>query len=212
MALKNIVPPSLPELLARVAQWPDDAISDLELLISGINSTDPTSAEIVRFCDSHRIDEVDVRYLLSFISFLYDQLERENPDEIVRRLTSFFGETIKVSEPDELARLIQRFLSYKQQHDQSVKRARLKRGFGPYLVDVGSFVDIRPDFVRDEDGNLTGDIQGNVNSIQLMLEANTSSDDEIRFVVQLDEPMLERLAKVIAEIQQKLAIIGDGSN
>lgn len=206
--MQGIMPPTLPAIIASAADLDETAYARLEELVKQPTSTDPSDPDVARVAGEVGMVEDDLRYLLSFISFLFEQTSSTPVDELVPTLTAFISENSEISEPVALAEKLNRLLAHREVHLKAAKKARLTNGFLPNLLGLANFVDVRNDFERDSNGELTGKLLTPVPVIQILLRTNSPRPDERQIVLQLDEKSLDQIDKAIVEIRQKLAILG----
>lgn len=205
--MQSIMPPTLDTIIAMAADFSDDVYQLLEGLVKKPNSIDPSDADITAVSRDANIPEDDLRYFLSFLSFLYVQTSDTAEDELETTLAEFLtehGENVSV---DRVAKKLVALLSYRDIQTNAAKRARLVEGFLPNLLEISSFVDVRKDFERDDEGNLSGKLGFSIPVIQLRLRTNSSRQDEREFVLQLDEKAIKRFEEAFVEIRTKIRIL-----
>lgn len=205
--MKSIVPPSLGAIIAMASGFDEATYNQIEHLISRPTSTDPDDAEIDRVSSETGVSQSDLRYFLSFLSFLFAQTEDTPPDELKETLSSFLNEHGNGVDASNLADRFLGLLKHREVQRAAAKRRRLEEGFLPNLVDVAHFVDLRSDFERDADGILTGRVLHRIPVIQLALRTNSIRDWESSLVLQLDLEAVDELEAALSEIKAKLEIL-----
>lgn len=205
--MKSIVPPSLGAIISIVSSFDQPTLSVLEQLISGPSSTDPDDSELDRVAAQTGVSQSDLRYFLSFLAFLFAQTEDTPPQELEHALTAFLAEHGNGIDAPALAQKLLVLLKHREVQRAAAKRRRLAEGFLPNLVEVSHFVDLRSDFERDANGELTGRVLDRIPVIQLAIRTNSIRDWESSLVLQLDAEAVDELQSALSEIQTKLQIL-----
>ena len=190
--MKSIVPPSLGEIIATADGFSDQTYDLLEQLIRQPASTDPDEAELDRISKAAGVQASDLRYFLSFLSFLFAQTEDTGAEEVEASLNEFLAEHSKEIAVERLSRKLTGLLAHRDVLHAAAKRRRLRDGFLPNLLDVAHFVDLRSDFERNSKGELTGNIVDRIPVIQLALRTSSTRDFESELILQLDADAVEQ--------------------
>lgn len=206
--MQSIMPPtSLGAIIARADSFGDDLFDALDELVSKPTSTEPSDRDIEKVAAEAEVSEDELRYFLSFLTFLYVQTEDTRENELQPQLSEFLREHGDLKDTERLTAQLKRLLSHRDAQIVAAKKARLSQGFLPNLVKASSFVDIRSDFERSKDGKLTGNVSTSIPVIQLALHTNSSRDFERDIVLQLDEKGMETIQEALNEINEKLKIL-----
>lgn len=210
MGQRKIAPPSISGLLGEIAGFSDSAFERIAAEIQKPASTDLGDERCEILSNEIGVATPDLRMFLSFISFLYDQTEGIEGDEVREMLVSFLRESLDENLESDIPRLAEKIsdlLQFRETYDASMKRKRLTRGFLPFVETSASFVDVRPDFVRDDEGKLTGELNDPLIVAQLLIATDSFKDNERQMVFQLDRAAAENLQETLAEILAKIAIL-----
>lgn len=210
MVQRNIAPPSLPGLLHIVAEFEDSTFDRIATEISKPTSTTLTDEQFVRLSRETNVDEDDLRLFISFVTFLYEQTEGIEAGQLEDALLQFFEDAVGddlQSKVQFLAKNISSLLSYREAFDAAEKRLRLTRGFLPFVLSSSSFVDLRPDFERGEDGKVRRVVSDPVKIVQLLIKTNSKRESESEITLQLDLPAVKQLQETLAEIVDKIEIL-----
>jgi hypothetical protein len=205
--MQGIMPPTLDAIVTTASNLDDNAYDVLNKLVNQPSSTYPSDAELARAAKEAGVSEDEFRYFLSFLTFLYAQTSDIPAERLGETLRSFLTEQANIENVDRVVEKLLMLLTHREAHDSAVKRARLAEGLLPNLLDLGNYVDLRNDFERDDEGNLTGNMGTPIPIIQLGIKTNSSKQCERDIVLQLDEKALERLQICIDEIKEKLRIL-----
>ncbi len=209
--MSNIIPPtSLDAIISLASSLNDNAFDLLEELLSLPTSTDPSEAELQEVADrtGEKID--DLRYFLSFLSFLFSQTSDIPDSELESTVSNFLEESGTL---DDTARLTQRLVSllaFREIHSNAVKKARLVEGLLPNIVDLANFVDTRSDFARGSDGKISGTVTSSVQVVQLAIRTNSADPSQREVILQLDERAIDKIQETIDEIREKISILTNG--
>lgn len=207
MVARKISAPSLQDLLRTSMTFPEGIFHELELLLQSEKSLDPSEPKLDSVAEKYSIDGNNLRYFVAFVKYLYAQLEGAKPDDVHPTIVELLSENEIEDLNGTFAQQLSKLLSFRQQHDNATKRERLTKGFLPFLVGTASFVDRRADFGRNDDKDLTGQINGFVTVAQLMLFTDSINEVERSYVVQLDRNATVQLAKTLQEIIAKMDIV-----
>ncbi len=207
MRPSNFMPPSLGAVISIADGFSDAAYDQIADLVQKPKSTDPKESDLQAVCAATSIDPTDLRYVLSFLSFLYQQTDGTTDEELRTEVSEFLSEYGQLTDPSRLADKLAHLLKFKAVYHAANKLERMTKGFLPFLMDASSFVDMRSDFDRDNDGNLTGKTLGTIPIIQLQLSTDSPKAYERDFIVQLDEAGLETLETTLKDIRAKLGIL-----
>ena len=205
--MKGIMPPTLETLVKNASEFNDSVFASINELIQRPTSTSPSDAEIGELAKSSNVSEDDLRYFFSFLAFLFTQTEDIPEDKLQETLVEFIADYGEVENADRLASKLASLLAHRSVQDAAAKQARLRDGLLPNIVGLANFVDLRSDFKRDNDGNLTGDLGDPVSIVQLGIKTNSSNPHEREFLLQLDGRALDKLDECIKEIRKKLDIL-----
>jgi hypothetical protein len=205
--MKSIMPPSLGAIIATADGFTETTYSLIEQLISKPTSTDPEDSELERVSKQTAVPQSELRYFLSFLSYLFAQTEDTPHGELIDSLTAFLNEHSDVVEAQSLAQKLARLLAHRDVQLAAAKRRRLADGFLPNLLEVAHFVDLRSDFERSSDGELTGKVLDRIPVIQLSIRTNSMRDSESGLVLQLDVEAIEQIQASLNEIKAKLEIL-----
>jgi hypothetical protein len=210
MVHRTIQPPSLPVLLNVASEFDDSVFEAIGSILASPSSVDLSDSGFSELSSTTGVSEENLRYFMSFVSFLFTQVENVDRSDVRPMLEDFLN---GVSELDDISRLASKFeelLQHRSAYDQAAKQARLTRGFLPFLLEASSFVDRRNDFERNSDNKLTGATVAEISIVQLMLTTDARNEAEKHIVVQLDKAGLEILENAISEIKQKIEILESG--
>lgn len=205
--MTGIMPPTLDTLIGTAASFDDAVFASINDLIQKPSSTDPSEADLSSLAETTGIDEDDLRYFLSFLAFLFAQTSDIADQDLHATLVAFIQENGDVEDPDRLATKLSALLAHRSVQDAAAKRARLRDGLLPNIVGLANFVDLRSDFKRNDDGELTGELGDAVPVVQLGIRTNSPKPHERELLIQLDERSLTKLEDCIKEIRQKLSIL-----
>nr|WP_319516579.1 hypothetical protein [uncultured Cohaesibacter sp.] len=209
MVTQTIVPPTLSKIISIADSFDEKVYARLAELIQLPTSTDPTDEVIESFCADTKVDEVELRYFLSFLAFLIAQTADANVSDLKTTIVPFLQENGEISEErvDILSDNLIKLLYFREIQFAAAKKERLRRGFLPNIIGISSFVDIRSDFKNYENGELTGEIVGEIYTIQLSIKTNSITDGEKAIVVQVQDEDLDKIEKDIARIRKKIQIL-----
>lgn len=206
---QNILPPTLPELVLIAANFDDQIFEKIGESIKRRQSTDFKKSEIEKIVAGTSSSVDDLQYFLALLSFLYAQMDavQENEiDEQIKELLQTKGE-LDADKVERLTVKLSELLKFRDIHTAMENKLRLTRGFGPFVVGVSSFVDRRTDFNKDDDGKLTGKIDGEILVVQLGIATDSAKESERRIIVNLDEDAISLLREALDEIDEKLKIL-----
>jgi hypothetical protein len=206
--MQGIMPPSLEAIISTAASFGDDVYERLKLLIQEPESTDPTDGDLLEVANEVDVPAEDLRYFLSFMSFLFVQTDETPEDGIRSKLVEFLSENGEGVDVERLTDKLLLLLAHRDVQSAASKRARLTDGFLPNLLGLANFVDQRSDFERDSKGKLTGDVGLSIPVIQLAMRTSSSNPAEKEIILQLDKYSLDKLQDTLDEIQEKLKILG----
>lgn len=205
--MQGIMPPTLEAIIATSANFDDEVYKLLEQLIQKPTSTDPIDSDILEVAHAANVSEEDLRYFLSFLSFLFAQTSDTANEDLKSKLNEFLVENGGDTDVDRVTDKLLKLLAHRDVQLAADKRTRLADGFLPNLLGAASFVDLRHDFERDSDGVLTGNLGSHIPVIQLEIRTNSSIPSQKMIVLQLDEKSLEQMQNILKEIRMKLDIL-----
>ncbi len=209
MASRKIAPPSLVEMLQTASEFEKNVFDSIAQVLSKPTSTNLTEEDVSKLVLETSIEENDIRYFISFVAFLYSELESASADEVRPMLESFLKEKGELDSDtaNSLAKSIHKLLMYRREYDAEAKRQRLTRGFLPFLLGVYSFVDLRSSFDRNSDNTLSGTINSDIAIVQFLMRTDSNRDQDRDILIQLDASGLELLQKAIDEAKEKIDIL-----
>ena len=205
--MKSIVPPSLGAIISTAADYDEKTYEFLEQLVAQPASTDPEDYELERVSSVTGVPQTELRYFLSFLSFLFAQTEDTPPDELKDHLARFLSEHGNGVDASALAEKLAGLLVHRDVQLAAAKRRRLSDGFLPNLLEVEHFVDLRSDFERNANGELTGKVLERLPVIQLFIRTNSMRDHESGLVLQLDANAIDQIQSALDEIKIKIEIL-----
>lgn len=161
----------------------------------------------------------DVGLLLSLLAGIYkkfrtledggadfDSLSKEFYDEA---LSDDDDDSVKLTE-DERVTLTERLRSLLRKNDtidNAEKIARLKAGFIKNATGFSSFVDIRPNFKKENT-----EVQSLILLAQLRISTDSDNPIEREFIFQCDEKALKKLKEVISAAEKKFLTLSNHSS
>ncbi|UWR10627.1 hypothetical protein [Sulfitobacter mediterraneus] len=199
-------------IIGTAAGFDDRVFQRVNELIQKPTSTDPSDADLKELSKSTGVMEDDLRYFLSFLAFLYAQTSDIPDGELTSTLVSFLAENGEVEDVETLASKLSVLLVHRAVQDAAAKKARLRDGLLPNIVNLANYVDLRSDFKRHDDGTLTGELGDAVSIIQLGIRTNSADPHERELVLQLDERSLGKLEECIKEIRKKLEVLAENDD
>ncbi|EBA13088.1 hypothetical protein [Roseobacter sp. CCS2] len=205
--MQGIMPPTLEVILATASSFSDETYEQLNTVIQKPTSTEPSDEDLRRLAEFAQITEAELRYFFSFLSFLFSQTADIPKAELRETLVSFVKEHGGEVEVERVAGKLELLLKHRQVQENAAKMTRLRDGLLPNVTGLANFVDLRSDFERDADGQLTGNLGAAVPIIQLGIQTSSSKPDEREFILQLDERTLDRLQEAVDDIREKLEIL-----
>jgi hypothetical protein len=194
-------------IISTAASFDEKTYKLLEQLVAQPASTDPEDSEIERISSATGVSQSDLRYFLSFLSFLFAQTEDTPPDELKDDLASFINEHGNGVDAATVAERLAQLLVHRDVQLAAAKRRRLSEGFLPNLLEVAHFVDLRSDFERNANCELTGKVIERIPVIQLSIRTNSMRDHESGLVLQLDADAIDQLQSALDEIKMKIEIL-----
>lgn len=183
------------------------AFESLCALTSGPRSFDISEQTREKVSSAFGLSNDGLSHLLSAISFLYRQL-RPSPDQTqddLRQQVDEVIDDIKLTgdvDRDILSQRLAKLLTFRPTHHTYMKVARLEEGFLARVLNVASYVDLRPSFSEDRTS-----IEGVVPLVQLLISTASPRNFEAHCVFQLDLEGLEKLRAAIRDIDAKIAAI-----
>ena len=205
--MQSIFPPSLGAIVELAHGFDEAQFDEIASVISQPSSTDPSDADVEALSGKLGITEDELRYFLSFLTFLFVQTQEVDAHDLPAALGEFLREHGKLEDPSHLAEQLSKLLEYRAEQSMASTRQRLMQGALPNLTFASSFVDLRTVFGRDSDGELDGNVGEKIPVIQLVMRTNSSKDFEREFILQLDETSLSNLKEVLSEIEMKIEIL-----
>ncbi|MDJ0995624.1 MAG: hypothetical protein QNI90_18740 [Dinoroseobacter sp.] len=207
--MQGIMPPTLDNIIETAAGFDDRTFALINELVQRPTSTDPSDADVSELSKASDVSEDDIRYFLSFLDFLFARTADIEPSDLDGTLVSFLEENGSLDDPTQLATRLANLLQHREIQDAATKQARLRDGLLPNITSLANFVDLRSDFKRDDNGELTGELGEAVTIIQLGIQTNSARENQRQLILQLDERTLGRLEDCISEIRKKLKILSD---
>lgn len=211
MVQRNIAPPSLPALLETMVGFEDHVFERIKVELRAPHSTNLTDEQFVALASDTGKSETDLRLLMSLLSFLYGQTSGLTESEVKGSLTGYLEKAVSQDQQSEVSGLVAKLsdlLNFRTCYEASEKKLRLTRGSIPFLLAAGSFVDLRADFGRKDDGTLSGEIVGQIPVVQLLIGTDSRVESEQNIVLQLDAEAVDLLQSTLDEIKEKLEIVG----
>lgn len=211
MVQRNIAPPSLPALLAAMADFDDAVFDRIANELEKPSSTNLAQDQFDKLANDVDQSEINIRLLMSLLSYLYGQTSGLTTAELKEALADYLSKSVSddvMPKVERLADKLAHLLSFRSAYEASEKKQRLSRGSLPFVLASSSFVDLRTDFCRNDEGELTGEIADPIPVIQLMIGTDSRVEHEQNLVLQLDPDALNLLRSTLDEIQEKLTILG----
>lgn len=208
--INSPLPPSLPEMVGQIAALNDQQFETLWASIQTERSFDLESGVIDDLSASLGIPTMRILYTLSAMSFLYDRIEDtvESDDKrpaAIRSIVKDLGlDNDKADENDILQTRLLRLLGHNAKHDRFLKIQRLQNGFLPRLMNVNTFVDIRPDISRDR-----SEIRHFLPIIQMNLSLDRPLASSETATIQLTPKDVEMLRDCLDDIDKKISLLLD---
>jgi hypothetical protein len=200
-----ILPPSsMAELVQIIADIDDVAFEALSRAIASERSFTPEEAEVDELLPLVKLPKEILSYLFAGLSFLNDRVQddaggsnqlEDSVETLIEQLKLFRDD---ISKKDELKRRLLKLFSPNKSHELYQKVKRLQKGFIPNLVEVKTFVDVRPSISKDR-----SQIDGFINLFQLCIVTDADIRSERKIVIQLTRKSLNTLRDALDDLVTK---------
>lgn len=205
--LQGILPPTMNALLQQMSNLGHEQLAALEEVLCLPTSTNPTAEKLKETSEKVNIADGDLRFLLSFISFLYAQTEDLAETEHDTQLQEFIKLNVENGDVQSILNNLRRLLAYRKQYNHALNVARLREGFLPNFQSASTLVDIRGNFEHDERNYLTGAINELIPVTQIRIRTESPNDEVKELVFQIDEKSMDTLIEILGEAKKKIQIL-----
>ncbi len=203
-----VLPTSLDEILASVAEFRDEQFGALVQAVSGPEGLSAEKERCEKLAAEMGVAPAAIGYLLSALNFVYSALptaaEQGSPDSVdLNNILS--GIDFDIDDPTLLEKIKSRIgtlLADNTNISRYKKLVRLREGFIRSAVSFASFVDLRPNFNEEKTGILSV-----IPIVQFRVRTNSDVDLDQNIVFQMDRKAVRRLKEAVDYVTRKLDAI-----
>lgn len=203
----TVLPSSLDEILASVAEFDDKQFVELVQATSGPEGLSADKERCEKLASEIGVPPAAVGYLLSALNFVYSALpaatEHGSPDSVgLNNILNGIDFNIDSDRLDKIRSRIRTLLIDNTNISRYKKLVRLRDGFIRSAISFSSFVDLRPNF--DEEKTVISSV---IPIVQFRVRTNSSVDAEENIVFQMDRKAVRRLKEAVDYVSRKLDAI-----
>jgi hypothetical protein len=208
----RLVPLTFQQAITLIASLDQVQFQTIERAVRSSHSFEISDQEGRQLAQAAGLDVDTILSVFSVLAYMYGRvsaqsLDREAIDQSVRLFLGSEVPGLDETTGELLAGRLLALLQPDPKIDALTKQRRLQAGFLRNIVQVSSFVDIRPDF---SDDRVT--IRGAVPVVELQIRTDAEHPVDRDIVLQLNERTLQTLKSAIEDIELKLILTRDAAD